>query len=235
MIPAIWNDKTYQEYIKYLESLKDQKYKEFQGKLIFTKYEMLGIRIPKLRSIAKQISKTDISSFLKITQNKYYEEVMINGFVVSSIKDENLFDKYFLQHIQFIDDWSLCDSFCNSIKQVRDNKDKYFRMALELSLSKEEFISRVGLITILSHFIEKNYLKEIFKILNNIQSDKYYINMAEAWLICELYIKYPKETTRFLIKNKLNKFTQNKSISKIRESYRISKEEKDYLNTLKRK
>jgi len=28
---------------------------------------------------------------------------------------------------------------------------------------------------------------------------------------------------------------KNKAISKIRDSYRISKEEKDYLNTLKRK
>ena len=235
MIPTTWNTQTYQEYIKYLESLKDQNYKDFQGKLIFTKYKMLGIRIPKLRSIAKQISKTNISSFLEITQNKYYEEVMVNGFVVASIKDENLFDEYFIQHIKFIDDWSLCDSFCNSIKQVRNNKDKYFKIAIELSLSKGEFISRVGLIIILSHFLEETYLKEIFKVLNNIKTDKYYVNMAEAWLICELYIKYPKETTKFLIKNKLNKFTQNKSINKIRESYRISKEEKDYLNTLKRK
>lgn len=152
MIPTTWNTQTYQEYIKYLESLKDQNYKDFQGKLIFTKYKMLGIRIPKLRSIAKQISKTNISSFLEITQNKYYEEVMVNGFVVASIKDENLFDEYFIQHIKFIDDWSLCDSFCNSIKQVRNNKDKYFKIAIELSLSKEEFISRVGLIIILSHF-----------------------------------------------------------------------------------
>lgn len=235
MIPTIWNAKTYQEYIKYLESLKDQKYKDFQGKLIFTKYEMLGIRIPKLRNIAKQISKTDISSFLKLTQNKYYEEIMINGFVVASIKDENIFDEYFLKHIKFIDDWSLCDSFCNSIKQVYQDKDKYFTMSMELSLSNEEFISRVGLITILSHFVEQQYIKEIFKLLNNIKSDKYYVNMAEAWLVCELYIKFPKPTEKFIKNNKLNKFTHNKAISKIRESYRISKEDKDYLNTLKRK
>ena len=76
---------------------------------------------------------------------------------------------------------------------------------------------------------------EEFNLLDNIKSDKYYINMAEAWLICELYIYYEEETTNYLKNNQLNTFTHNKAISKIRESYRISKENKDYLNTLKRK
>ena len=58
--------------------------------------------------------------------------------------------------------------------------------------------------------------------------------MAESWLVCEIYVHYPKETTKFLKNNKLNKFTQNKSISKIRDSYRVTKEEKDFLNTLKK-
>ena len=59
--------------------------------------------------------------------------------------------------------------------------------------------------------------------------------MAESWLVCELYTKYPEETTKYLKKNKLNKFTQNKAISKIHDSYRVSKEEKEFLNTLKKK
>ena len=235
MIPKTWNQESYQEFIEYLKSLGEPKYKEFQSKLIYTKYEIIGLRLPMLRKIAKQISKTDIISFLELSKNYYYEEVMLNGFVISFITEESVFDKYFFYHIEYIDDWSLCDSFCNSIKQVTKNQDKYFKLSQELSLKEEEFFSRVGLITILSHFIEKEYLKDIFSLLNKIKSDKYYINMAEAWLICEVYTKFPKETTKYLLKNKLNKFTHNKSISKIHDSYRVSKEEKEYLNTLKRK
>lgn len=234
-IPKTWNSKTYQEFLENLKTLGDSKYKDFQSKLIYTHYEIIGLRIPTLRKIAKQISKTDIISFLNVSNNYYYEEIMLNGFVVSYINEEPTFDEYFLKHIKYIDDWSLCDSFCNSLKQVTKNKDKYFNLAKELSLKEDEFISRVGLIIILSHFIDEVYLKEIFSLLNTIKSEKYYINMAEAWLICEIYTKFPQETTKYLIKNKLNKFTQNKSISKIRDSYRVSKEEKDYLNTLKRK
>lgn len=58
--------------------------------------------------------------------------------------------------------------------------------------------------------------------------------MAEAWLICELYIKYPKETKAFIKNNNLNKFTQNKAISKIHDSYRVSKEEKELLSNYKK-
>lgn len=234
-LPTIWNKETYQEYINYLISIKEDKYKEFHSKLCFTKYEILGIRLPIIRKIAKEISKTNYEDFLKLTKTKYYEEVLIEGLVISTIKDESIFDKYFNKYIPKIDNWGICDSFCNSLNIVIKNPTKYFNLCKELSLSNEEFISRVGLIIILNYFIKQEYLKDIFNILDSITSDKYYINMAQAWLICELYIYYPQETEKYLKNNKLNNFTHNKSISKIRESYRIPKEKKDYLNTLKRK
>ena len=234
-LPITWTNKTYQEYIDYLLSIKEDKYKEFHSKLCFTKYEILGIRLPIIRNISKQISKTNYQDFLKYTNSKYYEEVLIEGLVISTIKEESIFDKYFNKYITKIDNWGICDSFCNSLNIVTKNPSKYFNICKELSLSQEEFISRVGLIIILNYFIKEEYLKDIFNILDSINSDKYYINMAQAWLICELYIYYPQQTEEYLKNNKLNNFTHNKSISKIRESYRISKETKDYLNTLKRK
>ena len=105
---------------------------------------------------------------------------------------------------------------------------------IKLSLNKKEFISRVGLVTILNHFVKEEYLKEIFDTLNKIESDKFYINMAEAWLVCEMYVKHPKETFEFIKNNNLNKFTQNKAISKIHDSYRVTKEEKEALNKFRK-
>ena len=104
-----------------------------------------------------------------------------------------------------------------------------------MSLSSEEFISRTGLVIILSHFVNKNNLNTIYETLNKIDSDKFYINMAESWLICDLFIKHREETLEFLKNNKLNKFTQNKAISKIHDSYRVTKEDKELLNSLRRK
>jgi 3-methyladenine DNA glycosylase AlkD len=236
MLIRTWNKKEYQIYIKYLKSLSDPKYRDFHKNLTETKYEIIGIRVPIMRQIAKEKLKTDYLDFLKYCGDKYYEEVFIEGQVITGIKDEDKFLEHFYNFLDKIDNWAICDSFCNSLKRFKKNTEKYFPICKELALQTDKiFTSRVGLICILNHFIDELYLKEIFEILDTIKSDEYYLNMAEAWLVCEIYTKYPKETTKYLKKNKLNKFTQNKAISKIHDSYRVTKEEKEYLNTLKRK
>ena len=231
MIPEVWNEKSYKEFLKYLFSIKDDKYKEFHSSLVLnSKYEMIGIRVPIMKNIAKGIANnSNIAGFLKYAQNKYYEEIMLQGLVISQINDEELFYKYFKNHIKKIDNWALCDTFCSAIKIVEEYEEKYFKEALEMAVDKREFISRVGLIIILGHFINEQNINEIFEVLNKIDSDKFYVNMAEAWLVCELYTKFPSQTQQFLEMNNLNKFTQNKAISKINDSYRVSKEEKEKL------
>ena len=216
-------------------SLQDIKYKEFNISLVLNyKYEMIGVRVPIMRDIAKQIGKTDIKEFLEYAKDRYYEEVMLQGLVISFIKDESQFYEYFQKYIDKIDNWAICDSFCSSIKIVRKYEEKYFKEAIKMALNKEEFISRVGLIMILNHFISQRNLKTILEILNKISSDKFYINMAEAWLLCEAYIKFPKEIKEYLKENKLNKFTQNKAISKIHDSYRVKREEKELLSNFRK-
>ena len=230
-----WNKTEYKQFVKYLKSIQDIKYKEFHSSLVLnSKYEMIGIRVPIMRDIAKKIAKGNIEAFLQCAQDRYYEEVMIQGIVISHIKDEKQFYNYFKEYINKIDNWALCDSFCSSIKIVRKYEEKYFKEAIKMALNKEEFVSRVGLVMIINHFISQNNLDVILDTLNKIQSDKFYINMAEAWLVCEMYIKFPKETTKFIKKNNLNKFTQNKAISKIHDSYRVSKEEKELLNNYRK-
>ena len=230
-----WNEENYNEFIKYLYSLQDLKYKEFHSSLVLnSKYEMIGIRLPVMRDIAKNIAKGNIEEFLEFAKDKYYEEIMIQGLVISKIKDEKTFYKYFKKHINKIDNWALCDSFCSSIKIVEKYEDKYLKESINLALKQDEFLSRVGLVMILGHFINEKNLKIIFDTLNKIKSDKFYINMAEAWLVCEIYTKFPKETEEFLKNNKLNKFTQNKAISKIHDSYRVTSEEKKKIKLFKK-
>ena len=234
MISQDFNNKTYKEYINYLISLKEDNYKDFSKGLINTKYEMLGIRIPKLRSIAKEIVKGNYVDYLKHNSFKYYEEVMIKGFVITYAKSEEILDKYLYEYIDSVDNWSLCDSFCNSIKIVK-GKDKYFNIFKELTKSNKEYYVRVGLISILSNFINDKYIDEIFNILDNIELDTYYVNMAAAWLLCECLIKQRDKTMKYLKKSKLNDFSFNKGIQKCIESYRVSNEDKEYLKTIKRK
>lgn len=225
----------YNQFREYLLSLQDEKYRDFNKSIVLnSKYQMIGVRLPIMRNIAKGIAYDNIINFLKVAKNKYYEEVMIQGLVIARIKEEKLFYSYFKKYLSKIDNWALCDSFCSSIKIVRKYEKKYFQEALNLALDEQEFKARVGIVMILNHFVNKDNLEIIFQTLNKIKSDKFYINMAEAWLICDMYTKYPCDTEQFLKNNSLNSFTQNKAISKIHDSYRVTKEEKEALNKYKK-
>ena len=101
--------------------------------------------------------------------------------------------------------------------------------------SDKEFELRFAIVMILGYFIDEEYLEKDFKIFNNIKSDKYYVKMALAWAISICVIKYYDRTVKYLEKEGiLDDFTYNKSIQKARESYRLSKVQKDFLNTLKK-
>ncbi len=231
---TMWNKDTYIEFINYLISIKDHKYKYFNNKIINTKYLMLGIKIPILKKIAKEIRKGDYKSFLNIITDDYYELVMIKGLVIASIKEINELNKYFDNYISLIDNWALCDIFCSSLKIVNKNKDYFKDIIVYLIKTKKEYYVRVGLVLLLDYYVEEKYLDDIFKIINMIDSDYYYVNMAIVWLLCECFIKYQDITLKYLENNNLNKFTINKCISKIKDSYRVSREMKEYINKFKK-
>ena len=225
-----WNKDKYKEYLSYLEKISDKDNIEFSKKITMTNYEVLGIKTPILKSIAKDISKTDIESFFKYTGNKYYEEVMIEGFVLSSIKDPDLFMKYFEKFILKIDCWAICDSCISSYKIMK--KYDFSNYAYSLILDSREFIIRVGYIILMDYYIDDEHIKEILK-LSLKESNYYYVNMAIAWLLSVCFIKYRVNTLELLKSKKLSPFVQNKTISKIRESYRVSDEDKELVNKLK--
>lgn len=228
-----WNLKDYKKYEDYLFSLQDLDYQKFHSKITKTNYKIIGIRVPLMRKIADNIYKGNYLKYLESYDNNYYEEIFIRGIVISKIKDINILIKQMKEFVLKIDNWAICDSFCNSLKIVNKNKDIFWDEILNFIKSDKEFVVRVGIILILNFYIEEKYLDKIFNIFDNLNTDKYYINMAISWTICEMYIKYKDKTLKYMQKNKLNSFVQNKTISKIKDSYRISKEEKEYLNQLK--
>ena len=81
----------------------------------------------------------------------------------------------------------------------------------------------------------EEYLDEIFDIAETISANDYYAKMGLAWLLSECYIKFRDYTLTRFTNLKIDNFSYNKAISKICDSYRVSKEDKDYLKTLRRK
>lgn len=221
-----WNKKSYKEFIKYLKSLKDDKYKVFHSKLTDTNYEIIGIRVPIMRRIAKEINKTDIEKFFSLVGNTYYEEVFIEGIVLSN-SDEKILDKYLVSFIKKIDNWAICDSFCTSLKIVNKKLGKYWMYFTGLIDNNKEFQTRVVIVIMMNYYLNDNYIDRVLYIISNIKSDKYYINMAISWLLSVAIINYEDKIISLLDSKALSKFIQNKTISKIQDSYRISNEVKE--------
>ncbi len=226
-------EKDYNLFIDYLFSIRDIKYKEFNSKIINTKYEILGVRSPILKKIAKEIFKGDYEAFLNIQDYKYYEIIMLKGLVLGFIKDINKLENYFYSYLYLIDNWALCDSFCANLKIVNTNKEYFKGIIDNLINTGHEYKVRVGLVLLLDFYVEKEYLEYLYFIISK-NNDLYYVNMARSWLLCECFIKYQKETLEYLDNNNLDKFTINKAISKIRDSFRVSKDVKEYILKYKR-
>ena len=72
-----WTKEDYDKFIEYLYSLKDEKYLEFQSKLICEEINIIGVRIPKLKEIAKEIVKGNYLEFIKLSHDDLYEEKTI--------------------------------------------------------------------------------------------------------------------------------------------------------------
>ncbi|SOC36064.1 DNA alkylation repair protein [Ureibacillus acetophenoni] len=214
----------------------DEKYQEFQSKLIPDTTNLLGVRLPVLRKIAKEIAKGEWEQFLVHDPEDYFEEVMLKGLVIGYLK-VNLEEK--LEWVEWfvpkISNWSICDSFCSGIKVTEKDRKIVWDFLMPYLNSSDEYEVRFGIVMLLNYFIEKEYIVMILTLFNFIKHEGYYVKMALAWAISVCFIHYPQRTIEFLNNNDLDDFTYNKSIQKIIESSRIDQETKDELRNMKRK
>ena len=216
-------------------SLADPKYKEFNSKLCPNIDNIVGVRVPILRKYAKELVKEDFEkNFYKI-KTDYYEEIMLKGMMIGLEKMEVKTKlTYIKDFIPYIDNWGICDTFVAGLK-IKEREEFYKFIQNYLKNDKTEFEIRFGLVSLLDYFIDKEHIQDIFLFVNEIKHNEYYVEMAIAWLISICYIKFPKETMKYLKNNNLSDFAYNKSIQKIIESRRISDEEKNKLRKMKRR
>ena len=217
------------EIRKRLEQEAEEKYRVFSSALIPNIDNVLGVRIPKLNKLVKELYKTDWKPFLN-QPCIYMGETMLQGMLIAKTGDFELVKQF----VPKINNWSVCDKFCNSLKCVKDNKQQVWKFIQPYLKSNDEFLNRFALVILLEYFIERNYLKNIFDILNEFNSEKYYAQMAAAWLVSMCFVEYPTETTEFLKTTKLDDWTYNKSIQKVIESLKVDKPTKQKLKLMKR-
>lgn len=225
-----------------LSHLVDEKYGKFtQGLCKDTNKKILGIRIPELRKIAKEMAKSqDAEKYIKDelkSKQEYLEEVLILGFVIGYIKvdiDKKL--EYIKKFVPKIDSWEVSDTFIPTLKIKEKDLEKVWKFILPYVKDKREFYIRFAVIMMLDYYITEEYVDEVIKALDSVKTEKYYARMAIAWCIAEIGIKYNEKAMKYLkSNNNLDDFTYNKSLQKMIESYRITDKQKEELRKMKRK
>ena len=220
-----------------LLELQDEKYREFNKKLCpDTNLEILGIRIPILRNLAKELVKEGYRVYLDNMENIYFEEVLLEGFIIgySTVDiDEKL--ELIKRFVPKIDSWEISDTFCPTLKIKEKDKEKVWKFILPYLKSDKEFEVRFAVIMMLDYYIVDEYVDKVILELDKIENNGYYAKMAVAWTLAEIGIKYNEKAMQYLKgKNNLDDFTYNKALQKLRESYRISKEQKEELKKMKK-
>lgn len=222
--------------LKQLFELQDKRYKEFHSSLCPNVDNIIGVRIPELRKLAKQIAKENPKEFIENPVKKqYYEEIMLEGFVIGYMKatlEEKL--HYLDNFIPEIDNWAVCDCTASTLKFIDKYKKEVWEYLQKYINSKKEFEKRFAIIILMDYYLTDEYIDKVLEIYNKIDSDQYYVQMGIAWAISVCFVKYREKTRKILDNNNLSTFTHNKSIQKIIESTRVDKETKEELKKLKK-
>ncbi|MDE5991400.1 MAG: DNA alkylation repair protein [Clostridia bacterium] len=212
---------TKEEVEKFLKDNADEKYRDFHSRLTRSNYPINGVRVPILRAYGKSLATRDnVTEFLQ-SESKYYEEIMLKGIVLSSMlkksDDFELLERFLLE----IDDWAVCDVACGGLKR----KDSlYLDKCVAYAKSKHIWTARWGIVSFMTNFCDKS--DELRELAYNIVAEDYYIDMALAWLIQVLCVKNRQVAEELLASPKISDTVKKMAVRKIKDSFRISQEDK---------
>lgn len=221
-----------------LLQLQDLNYKKFSNNILPGINNIIGVRIPNLRKITKEINKSFWQEYLTevlAQTDTYHEETIIQGLIIATAKMP-LEKRLLLIHnfVPKISNWAQCDIFCSSLKETKKYPEKYWTLSKNYCFSSSAYSTRFGIVIMLTYYTSDKYAPEVLKILQSIHYDDYYVKMAIAWAISIFYIKQPTLTLPIILDNNFDTFTHNKTIQKICDSYRVSQANKTYLKTKKK-
>lgn len=223
------------DVVKILFDNKDLKYKKFNSSLIpnINPDLIIGVKVPILRKIVSSLTNDEKMDFINSLPHKYYEENMIHAIILSNIKDYDYLIEKLDYFMPYIDNWAICD--CLTPKIFKKNKDKLIIKINEWIKIDKTYYIRFAVKMLMNFYLDDKNIKPYLDTIIKINKDDYYVNMMRAWFFQVALLKNWDVTIKYIENYSLDTWTHNKAISKSIESFRFTKEEKDYLRKLKRK
>ena len=218
-----------------LFALQDKEYQVFHSRLMPTlpPETVIGVRVPLLRKLAKQLTDTpEAEVFLQELPHFYYEENALHAFLLESVRDFGTALAATERFLPYVDNWAVCDSF--SPKVFAQHKPELLTAIRRWLGSDQVYTVRYGIGMLMRYYLDDAFSPEYLAWAAAVHSEEYYVNMMRAWYFATALAKQWDAAIPYLEKKKLSDWVHKKTIQKAVESYRITKEQKEYLRTLKK-
>ncbi len=211
-------------------------YKEFNKKIVATNYDVLGVRSPDMRALAREIAKSpDVETYLRNAEFTAYEHVTLYGIVLGYVKKMPL--ERILGYLDVLipkfDCWAHVDVTISSLKIFDKHRDEVLEYFLPLKTDPGEFTKRTFVIVLMCYLMDDDHIDAALQHLIKTPQGQYYVDMAIAWALSVALVKHYGRTVGLLERPVFSRWVHNKAIQKARESFRVSPEQKEHLNGLK--
>ena len=213
----------------------NESYAAFNKRIVNTKMPVIGVRVPDLRRLARRLapdmSAAGISKLLT-AKNKSFDYVLLCGLLITHARlDEQAAIDLTKQYLPRVDSWAHIDVFIE--KKRRFAGELWWDFALECLQSEAEFTVRYGVISLMTNFLDKAHIDQVFAALRNVKHDGYYVKMALAWLYATAAVHFLELTLAELENEHIDAWTRNKAYQKMRESRRFTPEEQRIIRQQK--
>lgn len=218
-----------------LFEMQDIAYRDFSFPLSpgIKSEEIIGVRLPELRKLAKELSRDpDINIFLQDVPHKYHEERNLHAMIINEIKDYHTVIYEINNWLPCVNAWSISDTL--SPKIFKKHPEGLVDQCYKWIDSSETYTIRVGILILMKFYLDDSFDISHAKKIAKIRSEEYYVNMMKAWYFATALAKQWDLVISLLENNALDDWTHNKTIQKSIESYRVSDEHKAYLRSLKK-
>ncbi len=216
-------------------SFGNEEYAFFCKRIINTKKKIMGVQVPPIRKIAKELKKAsfvEMKQFWQTIDKNIYEEVFLFGLAIKflELSDEEKI-KLIKIYLQDVDSWAFIDSVCSAWNKF--DEKLWWNFCAVCCQSSQEFVCRFGIIFMMSNFLNQKYLTKIFICLRKIKSEDYYVQMATAWLFATAAVKFYEPTLKELQRKDYVFWVKNKAYQKMLESFRMSIKQKTEIRKLR--
>lgn len=225
-----------------LETLADPEYKAFNAKLIpnVDPDTMIGIRIPALRAVAKDMRGGDramVDRFFADLPHKYFEENMLHAILLGEVCGSvwEAIDEL-TRFLPYADNWAVTDTIrIRALRRAGADADARLMLnQLEHWMQADAtYTVRYAVVELMTNFLDSRFDAAHLHLVGDISSSEYYVNMARAWYFATALAKQWESALPVLQKHILDPWTHNKTIQKACESYRVTPEHKALLRSLR--